>query len=70
MTRRFIPLRPLTRCGGQFVAASDTVVYVNMDHVVRVTMRGSLALVTMRDGHIVRVSRVDFMKQVERLHES
>jgi hypothetical protein len=69
--RRFIPVRPITPVGGgQWVVASDTVVYVNLDHVVSVTMRGKVALIKLRNkSSLVRCYRDDFMRQVERLNE-
>ncbi|XWX02992.1 hypothetical protein VZO05_10810 [Aggregatilineales bacterium SYSU G02658] len=69
--KRFIPLRPLTYLGlGNFAEVSDTVVYVNLDHVISVTMRGKVAFVVTRDKRVIRCLREDFKKQMELIHES
>lgn len=69
--RRFVPLRPISPVGrGQWIVASDTVVYVNLDHVLSVTLRGKVALILLRNKRVVRCFRDDFMRQVEKLtHE-
>lgn len=65
--KRFIPLRPLTRVGQDYVVG-DVLVYINLDHVISVTMRGNVAFVVTRDKRVIRCWRDDFKKQMELIH--
>lgn len=64
--RRFIPIHPLCQVApDKWQVITPTVVYVNLDHVISVTVRGRVAFIVMRNRKVLCCWKEDFLQQVD-----